>query len=761
MKNLNKLRGFIFHQIFFSLIIVFICTFVSSIISYQVLRGKMSNWLTENNNKVLEQYSGIVNTRIVANASDTYQQVLNDILTISSVGYYLALPLDGNILDTLKVSKYLKSIKESNPIISSVAIFYANNNLLISSDMIRHDLHYEERKEELKPYSYTLNSTMALNNTFYSIVEQDTLCMTRPIITSGNASALFVINYSLDTLREILQDGLPSGFGDLFVFDAKGISLFSTNELNDTNRIFTDTLLAKFDTKSHGITTIIEKINNIHCIISYKNIGDMGWVYVILTPMDVYMKPIDYILKSLSVTVGFTLLIGVILAITMLLWQTKPVYSIVGLCELANVETHEDKNTYKLIKDTLTGLINTIRIHNKERERIMPVLRDNFLTRLLAEITITPAEIEDNISLMGIEFLYKNFCIIAAKSVVIADNKSEFTDEFELEYALAEIRLQFEEVFNSNDCFSKFYKKDTVILGFINFDYSENDFNSLCYSLSDIKIYNTDSRYEIYICSGEVVQNIANIAGSVKDIINGLEYSYIFPESNYLTISKINSFTKARTTSAFIYLRNFISHIRTGDFEDSISEFDKFVKQVQEDICEIDMLDRLVYAAAVEMEGVTSLDSNFSATFLQAYKESVNITDFYNTVRNQIIDLKEISNNLVDKSFTDKLIIKAKKYISNNFSNVQFSLQATAEAINTSPTYLSRIFSERENITFVKYVTCMKMEYGRKLLLETDLSLEEISIKLNYASPQYFISRFKEHFNITPSVYRKNYKYPV
>ncbi|HOJ12463.1 MAG TPA: AraC family transcriptional regulator, partial [Clostridiales bacterium] len=93
--------------------------------------------------------------------------------------------------------------------------------------------------------------------------------------------------------------------------------------------------------------------------------------------------------------------------------------------------------------------------------------------------------------------------------------------------------------------------------------------------------------------------------------------------------------------------------------------------------------------------------------------------------------------------------------IKENLTDAQLSLQSAAETLGVSATYLSRMFSEREGMTFVDFVTYAKMEYGRSLLLETELTLNEISSELNYASAQYFISRFKKHFDTTPSVYRK------
>jgi two-component system response regulator YesN len=62
-------------------------------------------------------------------------------------------------------------------------------------------------------------------------------------------------------------------------------------------------------------------------------------------------------------------------------------------------------------------------------------------------------------------------------------------------------------------------------------------------------------------------------------------------------------------------------------------------------------------------------------------------------------------------------------------------------------------------ITFQNYVINLRLEQGKKLLSETNLSISEISEKIGYFSVSHFTKQFKKEYGVTPNVYR-NYGVP-
>lgn len=86
------------------------------------------------------------------------------------------------------------------------------------------------------------------------------------------------------------------------------------------------------------------------------------------------------------------------------------------------------------------------------------------------------------------------------------------------------------------------------------------------------------------------------------------------------------------------------------------------------------------------------------------------------------------------------------------------SLDALAQAINVSPYYLSRIFSQENGFTLSSYLTQQRMEKARQLLTQTNLSIKEIAYAIGYRDSHYFSRVFRGSFSVSPSAYRRQVK---
>lgn len=69
--------------------------------------------------------------------------------------------------------------------------------------------------------------------------------------------------------------------------------------------------------------------------------------------------------------------------------------------------------------------------------------------------------------------------------------------------------------------------------------------------------------------------------------------------------------------------------------------------------------------------------------------------------------------------------------------------------------YISNLFSEVEGITIEKYFLAQKIERVKELLVYDELSLSEISYKLNYSSVAHLSNQFKKITGLTPSHFKK------
>jgi len=78
-----------------------------------------------------------------------------------------------------------------------------------------------------------------------------------------------------------------------------------------------------------------------------------------------------------------------------------------------------------------------------------------------------------------------------------------------------------------------------------------------------------------------------------------------------------------------------------------------------------------------------------------------------------------------------------------------------SEKLNFSYGHLANIFSENTYTSIENFIIIQKVERAKKLIIEEELTLTEISYKLNYSSVAYLSSQFKKVTGLTPSMFKR------
>ena len=114
------------------------------------------------------------------------------------------------------------------------------------------------------------------------------------------------------------------------------------------------------------------------------------------------------------------------------------------------------------------------------------------------------------------------------------------------------------------------------------------------------------------------------------------------------------------------------------------------------------------------------------------------------------IDLREEESGNQYKS----MLKRALRYIDQNYTDENLSLNSVAKAANISPNYFSGVFSQEMGQTFVEYLTEKRMERAKELLRYSGKRSSEVAYEVGYRDPRYFSFLFKKTQGCTPSSYR-------
>jgi two-component system response regulator YesN len=122
-------------------------------------------------------------------------------------------------------------------------------------------------------------------------------------------------------------------------------------------------------------------------------------------------------------------------------------------------------------------------------------------------------------------------------------------------------------------------------------------------------------------------------------------------------------------------------------------------------------------------------------------------------LKNMIREAMNLRDRISVKKY-GSLIDDAKAYIEHNFDSEDISLNSVATHVNISASHFSSIFSGEEGQTFIEYLTALRMDKAKQLLMCSSLKSSEIGYAVGYKDPHYFSYLFKKTQNCTPKEYR-------
>jgi AraC-like DNA-binding protein len=115
-----------------------------------------------------------------------------------------------------------------------------------------------------------------------------------------------------------------------------------------------------------------------------------------------------------------------------------------------------------------------------------------------------------------------------------------------------------------------------------------------------------------------------------------------------------------------------------------------------------------------------------------------------------------VSNQiLVQRDNTEPpAITRAKQFIQENQSE-DLSLGQVAKAVNTSTFYFCKMFKKATGLNFTDYVSRLRIEKAKNLLLNRNLRVSEIAYEVGFQSLTHFNRVFKKIMGQSPTEYRE------
>ena len=208
--------------------------------------------------------------------------------------------------------------------------------------------------------------------------------------------------------------------------------------------------------------------------------------------------------------------------------------------------------------------------------------------------------------------------------------------------------------------------------------------------------------------------------------------------------------------------RTMLEKFLNNGAEDEIDEFvDVYINELsEENLKSVLMRQYIIMDAYIVMmsfcekfEGIEGEMQAQSEELKNSMKTIQTLEEIKNYIRMLLKKIIGVRDTISGRRYSDVIEI-AKDQIRKTYMSDEISLNTIAAEVGMSPSYFSSIFSKEMGKTFVEYLTEIRMDRAKELLMCSSMKTSEIGYEVGYKDPHYFSYIFKKTQNCTPKEFR-------
>ncbi len=274
-----------------------------------------------------------------------------------------------------------------------------------------------------------------------------------------------------------------------------------------------------------------------------------------------------------------------------------------------------------------------------------------------------------------------------------------------------------------------------------------------------------DEALEVFqtISISDIHKDIAALHDAYSEAVKVMEYQIVTEEALILSYIKMVQ----KTEMSYLYsLENetaLIRFIHEGKKEEAIQLFEEIYEKNVTMIkrseslnqCLIWNLTASVLRAENELSEWIHLPKkqvlfDYIGSDTTLYEAKNILLERIKIICEEVIEAKKDKGNIVAE--------QVKEYIREHYADSNLSNTEIAEYFHMNVSYLSTFFKEKTGITPPVYIQSIRLEEAKKLLLNTNLTIEAISERVGCNSTVTFVRLFKKYEGVTPTVYARQNK---
>ncbi|MBD1378948.1 helix-turn-helix domain-containing protein [Metabacillus arenae] len=254
---------------------------------------------------------------------------------------------------------------------------------------------------------------------------------------------------------------------------------------------------------------------------------------------------------------------------------------------------------------------------------------------------------------------------------------------------------------------------------------------------------------------GKVYFSLDGINKSFNEATEALKEKYIKADQ------KIYYYEEVETTRPFSYPyqieSELIKELKDNNLENTLQKFNEWSIQIENNCKNCQMISDAYFILFVSFKRILDeiSDNQFDLFYEVPFRKLSHFQSFIAFkawFENKVVIF--VLNQI--KTISEKKGIKAVEFVKSYMKEHIYedhTLTSAAEKVGLSSAYLSRLFKKITGESFLNYLSHIKVEKSKELLLQTDMNISEIAVKIGYSERTYG-RLFKKITGTTPNNFR-------
>jgi len=669
-----------------------------------------------------------------------------------------------------RISGTLTNLTHINPMIHSAYLVNSRHRIVFSSltTMRPYEQFYDQQLLQLLEQSDQLVGSIFIprQTTFISDTKKFdgnliTVAFMNSIDRAASSGAL-ILNLDQKILQEMIMNGSTEN-NDSFqsmILNRQGVVISHSNpeQINSkySSQHIQDIIHAE---SSEG--TIETMINNERHRLFYIKADSLGWIFI----GDVnYITLLTKVNEIKSYILLATLIILVIV-IAIAIMFTRIIYGPIHKL-LQNIRTalpqqnvHYASSETDILSSTFDKLNQRINHLQYEMSSYRHIERNNILKQWITGNWSSDQEILSKLAQISIDTLDSQYQICMLKLDTFPQLHGIYSgkDITLLKYAICNIA---EEIANRYyKCYCLDEEEDQVIMIILKTSSEEQMILELLEEIQhNIKQY---LNIPISAAIGTQVQSLEDVSLSKQHAYEASRYRVFTGVQSIIPYSITEHRKVINEQSVQAFEKQLTESMKLGDcnkFEQGVAQFIDVVQEatIDDALLHFNQMLFLLHRTAKNMASGEQITEQLDiSSLVQQLYSAVSLEQ----IKQLFISLGEeaIQARETQASQKNMLIIeKIKQYIEEHYSDPNLSVDTLAGIAGLSINYMRKIFKDITMVSLNQYITGLRFEKAKQLLLTTDLPANKIGEMVGMDNTKYFYISFKKYCGKTPDHYRKS-----